>query len=121
MSVLLAWLAAFVWTLALELPIYAWRLCAALENWRRLARVVLTLNLATHPFVFALAWSFPSDFRVLALAELGAALTEGLLAARLLRGRASAATCLVASALANLVSCSAGLLWSAVASAANSS
>lgn len=119
MSVLLAWFAAFVWTLALELPLYAWRLSAALEHWRRLARIVFTLNVATHPFVFALAWSFPSDVRVLALAELGAALAEGLLAARLLRGRASASTCFVASALANLVSCGAGLLWSAAASASN--
>lgn len=117
MSILLAWLAAFVWTLALELPLYAWRLSAALEHWPRLARLVLTLNLATHPLVFALAWSFPADFRVLALAELGAALTEGLLAARLLRGRASTTSCLVASALANLVSCGAGLLWGAAAGA----
>jgi len=116
-SILLAWLTAFVWTLALELPLYAWRLGAALENWRRLARVVFTLNFATHPFVFAIAWSFPGDFFVLVLAEFGAGLTEGLLAARLLRGRASAATCLVASALANLVSCGVGLVWSAYASA----
>jgi hypothetical protein len=53
----------------------------------------------------------------LALAELGAALTEGLLAARLLRGRASTTSCLIASALANLVSCGAGLLWGAAARA----
>jgi len=116
-SILLAWLAAFVWTLALELPLYAWRLSSALEHWRRLARFVLTLNLATHPVVFALAWSFPADFGVLALAELGAALVEGLLAARLLRGRARPSECFVASGLANVVSCAAGLAWGSLAGA----
>ena len=46
------WLVPFVWTLALELPIYALCLHRSLPRWWALVGLVVAINVATHPLLW---------------------------------------------------------------------
>jgi len=79
------WLEAFVWTCALETPVYVLLLRRSLRPWWGPVVTSIGLQLATHPLLWIL---FPGDgdFRTTFLVfETGVALVEGLLVALLLR------------------------------------
>lgn len=50
------WLAAFAWTLALELPVYTLALERHVRGWRALVALVLAVNAVTHPLLW---FAFP--------------------------------------------------------------
>ena len=101
----LVWLTLFVWTLALELPVYAALLRDRLRGPRQACLLVLLVNLVTHPALF-LAEPLSRDAAL--AAELIVALTEGLVMAACL-GRKALRPAFVAAFTANLLSMIAGL------------
>jgi hypothetical protein len=103
------WLTLFVWTLALELPVYAALLRDRLRGPRQACLLVLGVNVITHPALF-LAEPLSRDAAL--AAELMVALAEGLLMAACL-GRPALRPALVASLSANLLSMIAGLALTA--------
>lgn len=46
------WLVAFVWTLAIELPIYTIALSRHVRSWQRLCGLVLLVNAISHPLLW---------------------------------------------------------------------
>ena len=110
-----AWLTAFVWTLALELPVYALLLQPRFTAWWATAALTLALNLLTHPLFswWVLAWD-PAEHWV-APVEVAIALTEGLAAGLVLRRRPQAERAfrrgILAAGCANGLSYGVGLLW----------
>ncbi|MFM7296239.1 MAG: hypothetical protein ACKO4Q_03345 [Planctomycetota bacterium] len=103
------WLALFLWTLVLELPVYALGAAQRAGCWWHMPLVALALNLLTHPLFTW--WQYevrPRGDTVLA-AEVGIALVEGLglLALRRDLGLGRALLC---SFAANGVSYGTGLL-----------
>ena len=101
----LVWLTLFVWTLALELPVYAALLRHQLRDARQAGVLVLAVNLLTHPALFLL--DLPSDIALIE-AEVVVAVTEGVGVALWL-GKPAIVRAQVASFGANLLSTAAGL------------
>jgi hypothetical protein len=106
------WLFAFVWTLAIELPIYTIVLARCFQA--RWAVVVLTLavNLATHPALwFVLPRSWPHD---IAIGEAAVVVVEAALVAIVLGQRVplsqAVPRAVAAALLANAASYLAGLV-----------
>lgn len=103
------WLAAFVWTLALELPVYGHALRGQPgPAWLPLA-VTGALNLATHPALW-LALPPAAPLALLLAAEAIVVATEGLLLGRLLGEPRALARGLAAALAANSLSAVVGLL-----------
>lgn len=103
------WFAAFVWTLALELPVYGHALRGRPgPAWLPLA-VTGALNLTTHPALW-LALPPAAPPALLFAAEAIVVATEGLLLGRLLNGPRALARGLAAALAANSLSAAAGLL-----------
>jgi len=109
MQQLAVWLAAFLWTLALELPVYAVLLKDRLRSPMQAFEMVLTLNLVTHP---ALSIMHPRSMTAIIVAETGVAIVEGL-AVSLWLGPRALVSGLIASFMANALSTTAGLGFSA--------
>ena len=112
---------AFVWTSALELPVYALLLARRFESWWATLALTLALNTITHPALWLLAPLWASSTAGAVAAEAVVVLVEGLLIAGVLSLRASRSRPrpparaalgrgLGAAALANLVSALVGLL-----------
>lgn len=103
------WLALFLWTLVLELPIYECCAPSRARPWWHMPLVILALNLLTHP---AFTWwqleSHPSSASVL-LAEFLIAAVEGL-ALFALRRELGFVRSLLTALAANGFSYAAGLL-----------
>ena len=111
---LVAWLTAFVWTNAFELPVYALLVGPRLKHWWSAPVLTLCVNLVTHP-VFSW-WVFASqpDDAAVRWCEAVIALVEGALVAITLRRGGTARPWLLglgAGVCANGVSYGAGLLW----------
>ena len=110
------WLLAFIWTNALELPVYVLFLRRRLPRWWEPVVLCLLVNAISHPVFWYLLPRFGPELLWLFLAEgwvtlLEAALVFGALLWRtpMPRGRA-ALLALAASLAANLFSSTAGLL-----------
>jgi hypothetical protein len=103
------WLTLFVWTLALELPVYAALLRPLLRDTRHACLLVLGVNLLTHPALFLM--EIPGTPSLLA-AEVVVAVVEALAVTAWL-GRSALVRGLLASLAANTVSTLAGLALSA--------
>ena len=112
---------AFVWTCALELPVYAFLLARRFESWWTTLALTLVLNAITHPVLWLLVPLWTSSAAGAAAAEAVVVVVEGLLVAGLLSlrtrhnrsrppARAALASGLGAAVLANLVSALVGLL-----------
>lgn len=107
MHATIVWLTAFIWTLALELPIYGWLLRRRLKGPGEAFLLVLTVNLLTHPLLWMA--NLPSTGSWLG-AEGSVALVEGLTVVGWLGGRSLGAS-LAASAAANAISAGAGFVF----------
>lgn len=111
MSYLDEWKLAFVWTQAIELPVYFFLLRRQFRSWFAPVALSLFVNAVTHPllwFVFPVFDPYPLW---LAVAETSVTLTEALLVAAALRFRANRRA-LVAAVCANAISTAIGfLLW----------
>lgn len=84
---MMAWLVAFVWTLALETPVYALCLEREARRWWAPLAVSLLLNVMTHPlFAWWVLRAVPSNAEV-ALAECAIACAEGCALAAMRRSR----------------------------------
>ena len=105
----LVWLTLFVWTLALELPVYAALLRDRLRDPRQACLLVLGVNLITHPALFL---AEPLSREAALAAELIVALAEGLATTAWL-GRPVLRAALVSAFTANLLSTIAGLALTA--------
>lgn len=105
----LDWLTQFVWTVALELPVYVALLRGRLPGARQACLLVLAVNLLTHP---ALVLAGPGAGWELLGAELIVAVVEAAALTAWL-GRSALPQAAVASLGANLVSTLAGLALSA--------
>ncbi|MDP7033287.1 MAG: hypothetical protein QF752_02215 [Planctomycetota bacterium] len=78
----LLWLVAFVWTLALELPVYAWGIP---RNGRWILGTVFLLNLTTHPCLCFVAPKLLTFDGWIYVGEILVWITEGLLLTALLQ------------------------------------
>ena len=106
----LVWLTLFVWTLALELPVYAVLLRERWRSPRQACLLVLGANLITHPVLFL---ADPRSGATTLAAEVAVSLVEGLVVAAWL-GRPAFARALIASGCANALSTAAGFTLSAL-------
>jgi hypothetical protein len=104
------WFTAFVWTCALEQPVYIWALRGRAARWWEPCAATLMLNLATHPILWSWALAYRPGLPGLAAGELLVVLVEAAMLAAFLRRR-GAPNCarrgLIAAAAAN--ACSWGL------------
>jgi hypothetical protein len=109
------WLAAFVWTLALEYPVYQWALGTRTRLWWHPAACTLALNLLTHPLFSLWLLHTPRSPAELLVAELGIVAVEALALRCLpwsgLRGRLGLAHAAAAALGANGISFAVGRLW----------
>jgi hypothetical protein len=105
------WLVAFVWTLALELPIYTAWLRGAIRSGWALCGLVLAINAVTHPLLWFVMPRLSPYALYLAVGESGVVIVEALLIAVALRGRPRALPiALAASLTANAFSTAVGLV-----------
>lgn len=101
---MIAWLAAFVWTLLLEYPVYAAVLGRFRQRWWEPLAWTFAVDVATHPlFSWWVIVHSPPPSSVLA-AELVIACTEGAILAFWLRRRCGPWRALLAAFLANAFS-----------------
>ncbi len=101
--IVLMWFVAFVWTCALELPIYA---IGIPRNGRWVLGVVFWLNLATHPCLWFVAPKVLTFDGWIYVSELLIWLTEGLILTALLKGSLGhrLARGMITAGIANLLS-----------------
>ncbi len=106
---ILRWAVAFVWTLAIELPIYALVLAPVLRaRWSAVA-LTLACNLATHPILWLALAALPRGWTAIAVGELTVTLVEAAIAAAVTRAPARAT---IAALLANAASfASSFVIW----------
>lgn len=83
----MSWLAAFVWTLALEQPVYVLALRGFAARWWEPCAATLLLNLATHPLIWSWAVAVEPSLAQAAAAEGIVVLVEAALLGALLRRR----------------------------------
>jgi hypothetical protein len=111
--VLLTWLTAFAWTLAIELPIYTLIIGRFLPRWWSVVGLVFAINAVTHPLLWFAFPRLAPRWLYLATGEAAVIAIETLLVAVAIRhpGRA-----FVAAAAANATSWALGSLgWSLLA------
>lgn len=108
----LAWLTAFVWTLAIELPIYTLAIGRCLPRWWSVVALVVAINAVTHPMLWFVFPRLEPTWWYLVAGELTVTAIEIALVAIATRRPARA---LAAACLANLASLAAGsVLWRVV-------
>jgi hypothetical protein len=105
-----SWPAAFVWTCALELPVYTLFLGRRFPRWWSVCVLAFAVNLATHPAVWFLFPRFhPREAWFLAAEGLVTGAEAALIAATLARSASWRSACrlgLLAALAANTVSAS---------------
>lgn len=109
----MTWLEAFLWTCAIETPVYALLLRRPLRGWLAAITLGIALQWLTHPAFWALFPESGSYWKAFFLGETLVTAAEGVAASLLLlRFGAEYAFVrgLAASALANALSASIGLL-----------
>lgn len=109
----MSWLAAFVWTFALEQPVYLLALRGFAARWWEPCAATLLLNLVTHPAIWAWAVAAERSLAQTAAAEGVVVLIEAALLGGFLRRRGAphfARRGLCAAAAANAFSWGAGYL-----------
>jgi hypothetical protein len=108
----MTWPAAFAWTVAIELPLYALLVGRRFRRWWTVCLLALGLNVATHPALWFVMPRFEPYWLWVLVAEACVVAVETLLLALALR-RARAPTPLalafVAALVANAASTAAGL------------
>ncbi|HVO32043.1 MAG TPA: hypothetical protein VMV18_14965 [bacterium] len=110
------WLFAFVWTNALELPVWWLALRKEFPRWWQPVALCLVVNSITHPTLWYLLPRFGSEEVWIPLAEGWVTATEALLAFAALRwvahqpARRAAVRAVAASVAANVFSTLAGML-----------
>lgn len=109
------WLAAFVWTLALEYPLYEWALGADSKRWWHPAACTLALNVLTHPLFSLWLLREPRSHGAILAAELAIVAVEALALLLLpcsgLRGRLGLVRAAAAALGANGISFAVGRLF----------
>ena len=107
------WLLAFVWTLALELPIYTLWLHRHLRRWT-LCGLVLVVNAISHPLLWFVMPRIAPYWCYVLVGETGVVIVEALIIAAVLTRSLditrALAIAFAASLTANLVSTVIGLL-----------
>lgn len=98
---MIAWLSAFVWTFALEYPVYAAGLGRSARRWWEPLAWTLGVNVATHPLFSWWALTTVPGPGALLGAEAAIAVAEGLLLACALRHRAPPWHAFVTALVAN--------------------
>lgn len=99
------WGSAFLWTCALEQPIYVLFLRKRFKSWWAPCLLSLAVNALTHPLLWVAATAFPDAIPALECAVIAAEAAFVWLILRRLSGRKDAARiALAASAAANLLS-----------------
>ena len=83
----LLWLVAFLWTVALELPIYVAILRKRFTAWWAPCLLTLGVDLVTHPTLWYVVPRFEPYETWVLVSEIGVVLVEGLLVAAALRLR----------------------------------
>jgi hypothetical protein len=109
----MSWPVAFVWTCAIELPIYALVLGRRFQRWWTVCLLVLVANVLTHPALWFLAPRFSPYWLWLVIAESCVVAVETLLFAVALRRAGSlspGALAFAAALAANAASTAVGLL-----------
>jgi hypothetical protein len=113
-----SWAVAFVWTCALELPVYTLFLGRRFERWWAVCWLCLVLNITTHPALWSLFPRFEPAWFWLAVAEaVVTAVEAALVSVCLLRSmppRKAIALGFYSSLAANALSAGVGCLWSAL-------
>jgi hypothetical protein len=108
-----SWPIAFLWTLALELPIYVLVLGRRFDRWWSVCLLTLAINVATHPALWLLFPYVEPGPRSLLLAESAVTAVEAALIAAVLRRslstRPAVGRALAAAAAANTFSTLVGL------------
>ncbi len=109
------WLVAFLWTLALEYPVYEWALGSSARRWWHPAACTLSVNLLTHPLFSLWLLREPRSHSTIVAAELGIVVVEALALFLLpwseLRGRLGLARAAAAALGANGISFAVGRLF----------
>lgn len=112
------WLAAFLWTLALEYPLYEWALGSNTRRWWHPAACTLGVNLLTHPLFSLWLLHEPRSHWAILSAELVIVAVEALALLALpwsgLRGRLGLVHAAAAALGANGISFGVGRLFLAV-------
>ncbi|MCE9572298.1 MAG: hypothetical protein K8W52_04015 [Deltaproteobacteria bacterium] len=105
------WLLAFVWTLALELPIYTRWLRGSMRSGWALCGLVFAVNAVSHPLLWFVMPRLTPYPLYLAVGETSVVIVEALIIAAALRGRPGAARLAFLSSLtANAFSTAVGLI-----------
>lgn len=111
---MISWLSAYLLTVALEMPVWAWGLRRAFPKGWALIGITFGTSLVTHPLLWLAYHSAERFDRSLLLAEGAVATVEGLLVWILWswkgKGEVSVARCFTISVLANATSTTLGLL-----------
>jgi hypothetical protein len=79
-----SWPIAFLWTLALELPIYVLLLGRRFDRWWSICLLTLAINVATHPALWFVFPRFEPGWLWLLVAEGAVTVTEASLMAAVL-------------------------------------
>lgn len=108
----LAWLAAFVWTLAVEVPIYVFVLRRGGQRTRRAVLACLGINAITHPALWFVAPRFGPDWAWMVSMEACVWVAEAVALSLLLArwGSPDARLAIRAAVCANAASTAVGLL-----------
>ena len=110
----MSWLVAFVWTCAVELPVYALWLGRRFHRWWTICLLVLAANALTHPALWFLVPRFSPRWLWLVVAESGVVVVETAWFSIALRRAATPARVtigLAAALTANAASTAVGLLF----------
>lgn len=108
---LIRWLLAFLWTLALELPVYALWLAPRLRSAAATCGLVLAINAITHPLLWFVMPRPASYAAYLAIGESGVVVLEAALIAGVLRRHPRPVWIAIGASLsANALSTAVGML-----------
>ena len=109
-----AWLSAFLFTIAFEMPIFAWGMRRAFPDGRTQVAIAVGASLITHPLLWITTSSSGITDARLLLAEAIVAIVEALYLLSIWAwrgaGKPNAPRCLVVALLANALSFGLGLL-----------
>lgn len=109
-----AWLSAFLFTIAFEMPIFAWGMRRAFPDGRVQVAIAVGASLITHPILWIATRSAEIDGAHLLLYEAIVAIVEAIYLLSIWKwrgaGKPSASRCLLVALLANALSFGLGLL-----------
>ena len=94
----LLWLFAFVWTLAIELPIYVVMLGRHVKRWQSIVVLAFAVNAFTHPLLWFVYPRFTPRWLYISIGELAVFAIEAAILYAIVRRRSAIAAAFVANA-----------------------